>query len=188
MKRLICNSINAVLVSCLLLIVTGCVHRTDDTTQAIKLSKDDMKYKNVYVDNFTISSKGVREDEPKGFLADAETNCAAELMKTGLFDNVKYKAKVDATDSSLIVQGELTDLRIVGTGARVWLGAWAGKSEMCVHVKLVDAKTGSIVAERDVKEDTNARAAAYSYGAIDKVLPARVGSMIAEYVVEAAKR
>jgi hypothetical protein len=173
---------------CLFLTVSGCVHRTDDSMQAIKLSKADMKFKNVYVSNFTISPKGVKEDEPKGFLADTESNCAAELMKSGLFDNIKYNATVDATDSSLIVQGELTELRIVGTGARIWLGSWAGKSEMAVHVKLVDAKTGALVAERDIKEDTNAHASAYSYGAIDKILPSRVGSLIAEYVVEAAKR
>ncbi len=172
----------------LLMTLCGCGTKHVNTIQSMNLSKSDMKYKNVYVANFTVSPKGVQEDDPKSMLADAQSECANELIRSNLFENVKYGPKVEETNSSLIVQGELTALRIVGGAARFWIGGLAGKSNMTVHVKLVDVATGSVVAEKDIKENTNPTLGAYSVGATDRALPAIVGSLIAEYTVATAKR
>jgi hypothetical protein len=172
----------------LLLTLSGCGTKHVDTIQSMNLSKSDMKYKNVYVANFIVSPKGVKEDDPKSILADAQSECANALTKSNLFENVKYGSKVEETNSSLIVQGELTELRIVGGAARFWIGGLAGKSNMTVHVKLVDAATGSVVTEKDIKEDSNPTLGGYTMGATDRALPTIVGSLIAEYAVATAKR
>jgi len=173
-----------------LLVVSAC-HRNEEvkTNPYERLSKADMKYKNVQLVNFFITPRGVQEtDNPKGVLADAQSSCAAELMKSNLFENVKYVSTAERADSTLIVQGELTQMRIVGTGARIWLGDMAGRSEMTVHVKLIDAASGNLVSERDIREDTNPFAGAYSAGATDKMLPLQVGGLIAGYIIDTARK
>ena len=175
---------------CMLLVASAC-HRNNEveTNPYARLSKLDMKYKNIQIINFTISSRGVQEtDNPQGVLADAQSNCAAELMKSNLFENVKYVSTTERADATLIVQGELTQLRIVGTGARIWLGGMAGRSEMAIHVKLIDATTGTVVGERDIRDDTNPSAGAYSAGATDKMLPQQVGGLIAGYVIDTSRK
>jgi hypothetical protein len=173
------------------LLVASACHRSSDveTNPYERLSKADMKYKNAQVVNFTITPRGVAEtDNPRGILSDAQSSCAAELMKSNLFENIKYVSAAERADSTLIIQGELTSLRIVGTGARIWLGAMAGRSDMAVHVKLIDAATGTVIGEKDIREDTNAMAGEYTGGATDKALPSQVGKLIAGYVIDTARK
>jgi hypothetical protein len=160
----------------------------ESAQKSTQLSKSDMKYKNVYIANFTISPQGVQESDPKDILTETQSSCTNDLLKSALFEKVKQREDKDATTSSLIVQGELTELKVVGTAARIWLGALAGRSKMSVHVKLIDATTGLIVAEKDIKEDSNPMAGAYSMGSSDRALPAVLGGLIADYSISNAKK
>ena len=173
---------------CMMLYLSGCASKQVETVELPKFTKADMKYKSIYVENFTISPKGVDEKEAAAHLAESQSSCVNELTKSGLFDNVKSGPKGAASGSGLIAQGELTKLRIVGGAARFWVGGLAGRSNMTLHVKVVDAVTGKVVAEKDIDEDTNPIAGAWSLGASDRGLPEKVGSLIAQYVVESAKK
>ena len=174
---------------CMLLVVSACHHNDVDTNPYAKLSKADMKYQNVQLVNFTISPTGVQEtDNPQGLLAEAQSTCAAALTDTKLFDSVKSVSSPEQTSSTLTVRGELTRLRIVGGGARFWLGGMAGKSEMAVYVKLIDASTGQVITERDIRDDSNPTAGAYSMGASDRALPVSVGNLIADLVINASRK
>jgi len=174
---------------CMFLIVSACHHNDVETNPYAQLSKADMKYQNIQLVNFTITPRGVQEtDNPQGVLAEAQSTCAAALNDTKLFDSVKNVSKAEQAGSTLIVQGELTRLRIVGGGARFWLGGMAGKSEMAVYVKLIDASTGQVITERDIRDDSNPTAGAYSMGASDRALPVSVGNLIADLVINASRK
>lgn len=166
----------------------GCAHRPAEKAEAstpataASAAKPDMKYKNVFL-SFTVSAKGVAETDPKGYLAEAQTACVEQLTSAGLFDAVRAASGADPKEGAVIVQAELTSMRIVSRAARFWVGAMAGNSDMSVHVKLVDAATGSVVDESDISGDTNAFAGGWSIGGADSSLPARVGGHVAEYVV-----
>jgi hypothetical protein len=174
---------------CMLLVVSGCSPKHPDTNPYEKMSKAEMKYSNIQVVNFTISSKGVQEtDKPNEILAEAQTACATALANSKLFETVKTVSSAEKENSTLIVQGELTKLRIVGGGARFWIGAMAGKSEMAVYVKLINASTGLVVTESRIGDDSNPTSGAWSIGATDRALPSQVGNLIADLVVSTAKK
>lgn len=175
-------------VFCVLMYLSGCAHEQVDTKSSLKLSRADMQYKNVYVADFIVSKNGVEEDTPAGFLAESQKSCVNELIKSDLFENVRSGSETEAADSDLIVQGELTRMRIIGGAARFWIGGMAGKSNMTVRVKLVDAGTGLVVAEKDISEDTNPTVGAWSMGGTDRALPTIIGGLIADYVVGSAKK
>jgi hypothetical protein len=160
-----------------------------DENAYARLSKADMKYQNIQVADFIITPRGVAErDQPEKVLAQARSACVSVLMDSRLFENVKYVQSVERANGTLVVQAEMTSLRIVGTGARIWLGAMAGHSEMAVHVKLIDAATGAVIGEKDIKDDSNAYAGAYTAGSTDRSLPIQVGSLIADFAIHSAKK
>ncbi len=177
-------------VMCMLLVVSGCAHnRQPEANPYEKMSKADMKYKNIQIVNFTVSSNGVQEnDNPNEILAEAQAACVTTLTESKLFETVKTVSGAEKDNSTLLVQGELRKLRIVGGGARFWIGAMAGKSEMAVYVKLINASTGSVVTESNVRDDSNPYSGAWSVGASDRALPAQVGSLIADLVINVSKK
>jgi len=181
---------------CMLIIAASCARKdaARDTNSIeenpyAKLSKSDMKYRNIQMLDFTISPQGVEEtNNPQNVLAEAQSVSAQALTDSKLFETVRIVAKPEEAKSTLIVQGELTQLKIVGTAARFWIGGIAGKSHMTVRIKLLDAATGAIVIEKNISEDSNPHAGAYTMGATDRVLPLQVGNLIADFVISAAKR
>jgi hypothetical protein len=175
---------------CMLLIVSAC-HRDKEvqTNPYERLSKADMKYQNIQIVNFTITPRGVQETgNPQEFLAESQQNCTQTLTDSKLFTDVRTVTSAERANSTMIIQAELTKLRIVGVGTRIWIGAWAGKSEMAVNVKLIDASTGQVIDEREITDNTNPTYGAWSYGASDRTMPLRVGNVIADYAINAARR
>jgi Domain of unknown function (DUF4410) len=182
MKKLVNSMKCLMVVVTLMFISTGCHNDVKDNPYA-GYSKTGMKFKNIVVSTFTVSPKGVAEDDPRNVrehMLSAQTGCASELMSSNLFDNVSFNSSSDSSDSTLIVKGELTELRIVGGAARAWLGAMAGKSVMAFDVKLIDSKSGKLVAEREIKDDVG-----NMY--VDSQLPRIVGQFIAEFVINSSK-
>jgi hypothetical protein len=171
----------------LLLVSAACAH-APPPAPGVGLSKADMKFRAVYVEDFSIAPKGVAEDDPKPHVASARAACLEALGRSGLFDTVKPAAGDDPKEGALIARAELTSLRIVGGAARFWAGAFAGKSDMRFQVTLLDATTGAVVTKSEVSEDTNAWGGAWTMGATDKSLPGEVGTKLAEFVVFGAKK
>jgi hypothetical protein len=182
MEKLVNSMKCLMVVVTLIFISTGC-HNDAKDNQYAGFSKAGMKYKNIVVSNFSVSPRGVAEDDPRNVrehMLSAQAGCVSELLNSNLFDNVAFNSS-SSTDSTLIVQGELTELRIVSGAARAWGGAFVGKSVMAFHVKLVDGKSGNIVAERDIRDDMGN---AY---VPDSQLPRIVGQLIAELVINSSK-
>ena len=175
----------------LLVVVSACGHRDNraEENPYARISKTDMKYQNIQIVNFTISPRGVQEtDNPQGVLKESQEICAQVLTESKLFNNVRAVNSAERESSALIIQGELTKLRIVGGGARFWIGAMAGKSEMSVYVKLIDASTGQVISQQQVNENSDPSTGAWSIGATDRALPRTVGSLIADFAINSARR
>jgi hypothetical protein len=152
------------------------------------LTRADMQYSNIYLEPITISPQGVKETEPGPLLATTQPTCQDLLAKTGLFDNVKTTVPSPPGPGALIVRAELTSLRIVGGGARFWLGAMAGSSDMRLSVILIDAATNKPVGRSEISKDSNAFAGAWTFGGVDKDVPAQVGARLADFVIFSAKK
>lgn len=182
MKKFVRSTKYLMVVVTLLFGTAGCHNDVKDDPYA-GISKASMKYKNINVANFTVSPKGVAEDDPRNVrehMLSAQTGCATELMNSNLFDNVALNSSTNSAVSTLIIQGELTELRMVGGAARAWLGSMAGRSVMAFHIKLVDGKSGALVAEKEIKDDVG-----NIY--VDASLPRIVGKFIAEYTINTSK-
>lgn len=82
---------------------------------------------------------------------------------------------------TLVVDTKVIDIRIVGTGARIWAGAMAGASYITVYIKLTDALTGKAVLEKILATHNNAMASAWAPGT-ESSLPVDMGKIVGEYI------
>src|SRR5689334_17671548 len=122
----------------LLLTSTGCAH-SPPAPVGPQLSKADMKFKSVYIEDFTIAPAGVAENEPTPHVRTAQASCMDTLTRSGLFDAVELPSPSGPREGAIVARAELTSLRIVGGAARFWIGAFAGRSDMRFQVTLIDA-------------------------------------------------
>jgi hypothetical protein len=107
----------------------------------------------------------------------------AALIKQGRFQQVGKSLK-GSPDGCLIVETEVPEMRIVSGAARFWGGAFAGSSNMVMNLKLVDAKTQTVVREKHLESGNNAFAAAWTYGSSDRSLPTDMGNIVASYLAK----
>ena len=139
------------------------------------------KYVNIVIPDIT-STPEVKKDYP-----DALDECRSSLVRTlkdqKMFKNVtQAKSGKKYPAGSLLVQANVSDMRIVHGAARFWGGAFAGSSYMNMGVKLIDAATGKVVREKTISSANNAWAAAWVGGSSDRTLPADMGKMVAGYI------
>ena len=106
---------------------------------------------------------------------EAKNQAATKYKKAGMKDATQYPG------STVFVEVSIPEMRMVGTGARIWAGAFAGKSFINVHVRLTDA-TGRVVHEKTVGTYASAFAAEYSGGANDRSLINDMGEIVGEYL------
>ena len=107
------------------------------------------------------------------------------LNNQQLFEKIIITNERPAPDSdTLIVETKVTEIRIVSASTRVWGGAFAGKSNMTVNVRLLDSKTNKMIDQRYINSSTNPIAASYTFGASDRNLPEYIGEMIGYFVTE----
>jgi hypothetical protein len=165
--------------------LAGCGGKRVNAAPAIKLTPDDVAYRNAFILNFTVQ-KGI--EEPEGPLAAAQGSLIAYLKKSGAYMVVDNGSKASNADSTVIVKAHITSLRIVSGSARFWGGAFAGGSDMKAQVTLVNASTGATIAEKVVDSSTNAMGAAYSGGQSDRDLPLFIGEAIGQFVLQSTMK
>jgi curli biogenesis system outer membrane secretion channel CsgG len=141
----------------------------------------DAAYTNIMVAPFDGSDE-VKESYPEA-LDESHSALMAALIKQGRFQQVG-KALTGSPDGWLIVETEVPEMRIVSGAARFWGGAFAGSSNMIMNVKLVDAKTQTVVREKRLESGNNAFAAAWTYGSSDRSLPTDMGNIAASYLAK----
>lgn len=83
---------------------------------------------------------------------------------------------------SVFVDLKVVDMRIAGSQARFWGGAFAGNSYMDVLLELREADSEAVVHKKVLSTTGNAMAAAWTFGASDKTLPSDLGTLIGEYI------
>lgn len=128
----------------------------------------------------------------KNDYGEALKDCQSTLVVSLLKRN-KYK-RIEPTNSSetygksaLLVKITVSDMRIASFGARFWVGAMAGSSYMYIRMALVDAETQKIVREEDFNSANNPFAAAWTFGANDRSLPADMAEIMAAYIDKAVQ-
>ncbi len=169
------------------LLAMACATATPRKLSGPAVSREDLKYRVLYIEPFTITPAGVKEEDPKPALTEAQAMCVKLLSESNLFDAVRVGAS-ERPDPGLVVRAELASLRIVGGGTRFFVGAWAGDSDMRFYVSATDSVTGATVGKSEVSENGDAWAGAWTIGGTDSSLPEAVGTRVASYVLFTARK
>jgi hypothetical protein len=115
-------------------------------------------------------------------------NCKAAIIAQ-LQSKKTYKTVTDDVSHSLpgksvFVDMKVVDMRIAGTQARIWGGAFAGNSYMDVLLELKDAESEVVVHKKVLSTTNSAMAAAWTFGASDRSLPSDLGTLMGEYIFQ----
>jgi hypothetical protein len=109
----------------------------------------------------------------------------SQLKGAKIFKRVESVESKDALagfhGDTLIVEVKVIDMRIVSTGARIWVGAFAGSSFMNIYIKLTNASTQNVVLEIILTTQNNAFASAWAMGT-ENSLPMDMGKIVGEYL------
>lgn len=89
---------------------------------------------------------------------------------------------VEGAPRTLVVQPEVTQIRFITGGKRLFTGSFGGNSWALLRMRLTDKETGAVVAEPQFYQRAFAMAAGYSLGAADKLMLARLSDMAAGYL------
>jgi hypothetical protein len=82
----------------------------------------------------------------------------------------------------LEVEPYIDQLKYVSTGARIFAGDFAGSSAVLMHVKLIDAQTGHVIADPEFYQRAVAEGGTWSFGGTDKGMLARIATVAQEYL------
>lgn len=86
------------------------------------------------------------------------------------------------TARTLLIEPSIEKIKFIGTGARLWVGAMAGSSQVLLKVKITDKQTGEVIATPEFYQRANAFGGAYSAGGTDNDMLARIADLLATYV------
>ena len=177
-------------------ILTACAVRTP--VEQVSLSKvaQNLKYENIIFKEVTLASNLDSNIPTPIPIQQCEMSAISYLSSKGIFKRVEKAAIVDEgeenknsyAEPTLFVESELTFLRIVSTAARVWGGVLVGRSAMKMNVKLKDASTGEIVAERELVGAPNAYSSAWTVGNADQTLPMKMGYLLGDFILANVSR
>ena len=85
---------------------------------------------------------------------------------------------------TIIVQPRVTQLRVVGSATRFFIGAMAGESSITMDLELRDGTTGALVANPGIARSADAFAGGYSVGATDRNLLGYIADSATQYLQE----
>ncbi|WP_290884818.1 hypothetical protein [Arenimonas sp.] len=95
---------------------------------------------------------------------------------------VNGAATVEGEPRVLRIEPYVAGIRFISGGKRVFAGAFAGKSRVLLKLRIVDAGTGTVIAEPEFYQHAAGMAGAYSFGGADKAMLARVTSLAVDYL------
>ena len=117
----------------------------------------------------------------------AELSVFHDVLLNDLRTKKNFKKVLDGNtpaqvEKTVRVKGKIIDMRIVGSSARIWGGAFAGSSFMEVYIKLTDAAAQKTIKEKVIATHNNAFGAEWSGGSSDRSMPADMGQIIGAYL------
>ncbi len=184
------NSITLTII-CFVFVLTSCAVRTPIKQISLSEVAQNLKYQNIILKDMALSSQIQNNVPPQIPIMQCEETAILSLKSKNIFKRVEkfkegVKEKIDGNpyeEPSLIVESELTFLRIVSTSARLWGGVFTGRSTMKIKVYLKDASDGKIIAQEELVGAPNAYGSAYSFGGSDRTLPQNMGYLLADYIL-----
>ena len=142
-------------------------------------------YPSILVAGFNASPKTLG-DYP-GMVARCEASLVESLSGRKVFAKVERKPAGTAhPEATLLVEVEVTDLRIPSGAARFFVGPLAGASYLHVTLRLKDAATGKLLREQAIGSDNSVWMSSFSLGGHDQDLPVNMGILLADYIKEVA--
>ena len=167
-----------------ILAFSACAVRTPVPQIPVSDVSRNLKYKTIIFKKFTAASD---VEQPVGPLAECEASSITYLLEKNIFEKVE-EDKSAYDNSTLIVEANLTFLRIVSGAARFW-GSWlVGRSTMKIDIILIDSSTGSVIAKQELVGAPNAYAAAWTAGNADRTLPTKMGWLIGDFILANVSR
>jgi hypothetical protein len=142
-----------------------------------------LKYHKILLNQFAVDES---VEEPGDAPADCEKATTEFLTQKGVFTSVQPNEGVAADPDTLIVETTVVALRIVDDTERLLAGVLAGTSHMTLRVVAKDA-SGAVVGDRVVSNENSSFNAAWSLGASDRGLPADMGPLVADAIVQLAQ-
>lgn len=130
----------------------------------------------------TALSAEVAADERKV----AAVNTLDALLKSKinlLLSQWEINATDKGSDKVLVIQPTVQRLRVVSGGARFWVGAMAGDSEIDMDLVLTDGESGKKIGTTRVNRDADAHAGGWSVGSTDKNLDDYIVEIAYQYLV-----
>jgi hypothetical protein len=153
------------------------------TPDRIAKIKPTLQFKAVLIHPFSVDkSIGDPGDAP----SDCRYSAVGYLMEKHLFDSVKSGPSNGAA-GTLVIDAEITDLRIVGAGWRIGVGTRAGSSRMAVTVTARDGGTGAVVGETSLESESDPETGVWSVGGSDRKLPTDMGPVVADFIIKVAQ-
>jgi hypothetical protein len=164
--------------------LTACAVRTPVKQVSISEVKQNLKYENIIFGDFTVAP-GVKS--PEGPLIECRRSAIGYLEMKNIFKRVEKDSGQSYDEPTLFVNAILTNLRIVSGAGRFWGGAFAGRSNMNISVKLTDAN-GLLIAEKELIGAPSAFSSTWSFGGADSGLPQKMGFLLGDFILANVSR
>ncbi|WP_031434718.1 hypothetical protein [Methylomarinum vadi] len=121
--------------------------------------------------------------EQKAALVKIQENIDASLQPE-LDKWNKKNCTSDTNNKTLLIEPTISNLKFVGAGKRVWVGALGGSSAVLMHVRFSDKESGIVIATPEFYSKSSAMAGAYSFGVNDNAMLVRIAKVFSAYVVK----
>ena len=158
---------------------SACAVRTTIPEASLSDISRNSKYKTIVFKQFTAVPYIAYSEGP---LAECRANAISYLRSKNVFTNVEDDKGV-YDNSTLLVEANLTFLRIVSRAARFWGWWFVGRSTMIMDVKLIDSSTGAVIAKQELVGAPNAGASAWTFGNTDQTLPTKMGWLVGDFIL-----
>lgn len=117
-------------------------------------------------------------------LTDCRTGLQEFLSEKKAFESIEPagSGKTYAA-GTLVLQAEIIQLHMPSAAARFFVGPLAGRTNMDIKVKLIDAATGKLEREQIIRSANSIWLSAFTLGARDENFAKETGAVIAGYVL-----
>lgn len=153
---------------------------TSEAGHLAKPSKPLSTFSSYELKPFTLSDDVMKDDDKVEQAAVLEGKIKEKVLP--LFATWSSSSSVGKT-GTLVVRPAVVSLRIVSGGARFWLGALSGQSNIVLDMKLIDSSTNDVIATPRITRKAGAWAGGWSIGKSDKNLHDYITAIAHKYLV-----
>jgi len=162
-----------------IMVLSACAKRTDVQQIPIDQVRANLKYKNIIFRNFT-ANPGVKA--PEGPMVECRQSAINYLEFKHIYNKVEKDSGNSCKGSTMYVDLNVTNLRIVSGAARFWAGAMAGRSNMNIDVNLMD-ENGTVIVQKELIGAPNAFSSSFTFANADYSLPQKMGFLLGDFIL-----